>query len=121
MNIRVLTETQGCTPDSNEILVGKNSPIQRPQNLAGKTVAANILNNIQTLTADNVLSADGVNIKSIHYIVVPFPSMGAAVESGKVDAAYMLEPFVTEAEQQYGEREVLDACADASANLWWAR
>lgn len=117
VNIKILTDSQGCVPNSHEILVSKGSSIQSPQELAGKTIAVNILNDIQTLTINEVLATDGVNTSSLHYIAIPFPNMGAALAAGRVQAIFEVEPYLTEVKAKTGAREVLDDCQGPTANL----
>lgn len=117
VNVKILNDSQGCVPNSHEILVSKGSAIHSPQELAGKTIAVNILNDIQTLTINEVLAADGVNTNSLHYIAVPFPDMGAALTAGRVQAIFEVEPYLSEIKATAGAREVLDDCQGPTANL----
>jgi NitT/TauT family transport system substrate-binding protein len=79
------------------LLVPKGSKITDLEQLEGKTVAVNNLNNVGPLTINTVLQQEGVDYKKIKYIEVPFPDMPAALESGRVPAAWMVEPFVSQA------------------------
>jgi NitT/TauT family transport system substrate-binding protein len=38
----------------------------------------------------------------VHFVAIPFPAMGKALTSHRVDAAFMIEPYATEAEDQDG-------------------
>lgn len=77
------------------LLVRKDSPITSLKQLEGKTVAVNNLNNVGPLTINTVLAADGVDYKKVKYVEVDFPDMPAALASKRVDAAWMVEPFVS--------------------------
>lgn len=81
--------------DFSALVIAKRSGIDRPQDLRGKTIAVNILGNISEVSLRGALQALGVDSKGIKYTEVPFPEMGAAVQKGSVDAAFVIEPFRT--------------------------
>jgi NitT/TauT family transport system substrate-binding protein len=81
--------------DFSAVLVAEDSPIRRPADLRGKTMAVNILGNITEVSVKGALEDAGVDPDSVRYTEVPFPDMAAAVESGDVDAAMVIEPFRT--------------------------
>ncbi|HWO43680.1 MAG TPA: ABC transporter substrate-binding protein [Candidatus Eisenbacteria bacterium] len=92
--------------ESHAILVGKNSPITRARDLEGKTVAVNTLNNIVHLMAMAWLDKHGADSSRVKFVELPFPQMGAALETGRVDAVSIHEPFATAA-QDKGNARVL--------------
>ena len=77
------------------LLVGKGSDIKSARELEGKTVAVNTLQNVGPLTINRSLEKRGVDYKKVKYVEVPFPEMGQALEAGRVDAIWVVEPFVT--------------------------
>jgi NitT/TauT family transport system substrate-binding protein len=78
------------------LLVPKGSPIKSAKQLEGKTVAVNNLNNVGPLTINTALAGMGVDYKKVKYIEVDFPDMPAALESHRIPAAWMVEPFVSQ-------------------------
>jgi archaellum component FlaG (FlaF/FlaG flagellin family) len=83
-NIKVLAAGSVCTKSNFCVLALPNSGISGPAGLAGKTIAVNLTNNIQTLMTDAELKANGVNPASVKYVVIPFPNMAAALKAGQV-------------------------------------
>ena len=80
-----------------DLLVPKDAPTSRsPKDLEGKTIAANTLNNICEVTINATLEEKGVDVSKIKYTEIPFPEMVAALEKGRVDAACVVEPFVSQ-------------------------
>jgi NitT/TauT family transport system substrate-binding protein len=86
------------------LVVLENSPIKNIGDLKGKKVAVNVLKaNSETQTVmqvrrwnrENPSKAIDIN-KDIQMIIIPFGSMPAALERGIVDAASMVEPFMTQ-------------------------
>jgi NitT/TauT family transport system substrate-binding protein len=102
--------TGGAKPTAKQaydaVLVKRNSPIRSPQDLEGKTVAVNTLQNVGPLTINNALQRSGADPKAVKYVEVPFPDMNAALATGRIDAAWMVEPFVTQGRSQ-GARPIL--------------
>ena len=54
---------------------------------------------------------------SVRFVPIEFPNMAAALQQGKVDAAWMPEPFVTEAEENTGAVPLADSNQGSSQNL----
>ena len=113
----LLAEGTTCSTGSFVVLTLPFSHVTTPQGLAGKTIAVNIPNNVQTLTINTLLSADGVNPASVHYVVIPFPAMIAALKAHKVAAISVVEPFASAAELSLGAAQVLDECTGPTAGL----
>jgi NitT/TauT family transport system substrate-binding protein len=79
-----------------DLLVLKDGPIKQPKDLEGKTIAVNTLENICEVTIKASLEKDGVAVDTLEFTEVPFPDMNAALEAGRVDAACVVEPFVSQ-------------------------
>jgi NitT/TauT family transport system substrate-binding protein len=114
-SIKVLAAGSVCTQNNFSILALPSSGIKGPAGLAGKTIAVNLTNNIQTLMTNAELKANGVNPASVKYVVVPFPNMGAALKAGRVDAISVVEPFITGTEQADGAVPVMSECTGSLA------
>jgi len=91
--------------DFGAVVVKNDSTIHSAADLAGKRVAVNTLNNINTTTINEAVRKAGGDPSTISYVELPFPSIPAAVAKGDVDAGQVVEPFLTIAKQQ-GMREV---------------
>lgn len=112
--LRILNETAICSPGTLAVLAGARSRITSAAGLAGKTIAVAGDPNIQTLTINRLLGAEA---KSVHYVVVPFPDMAAALAAGQVDAMATLEPYISAAEHAAHAKVVLDQCGGANAGI----
>jgi NitT/TauT family transport system substrate-binding protein len=74
------------------VVVPKGSDIKELSDLEGKTVAVNTLNNVSQIVVNTALKKAGADYTKVKYVEVPFPDMNAALESGRVDAAFEVEP-----------------------------
>jgi NitT/TauT family transport system substrate-binding protein len=84
----------GTGPDDawDGVVVPKGSDIKEPADFEGKSVAVNTLNNIGPLVMNESMEKAGADYTKIKYVEVPFPEMNAALEAGRVDAAWEVEP-----------------------------
>jgi NitT/TauT family transport system substrate-binding protein len=81
--------------DFSAILAAGDGDIRTPQDLEGKTLAVNTLENVAELAAKASLSKQGVDVSEIELAEVDFPDMNGALAEGRVDAAFQIEPFVS--------------------------
>jgi NitT/TauT family transport system substrate-binding protein len=115
--LRVVADGAQALPNTNDLMVARNSPIRNVAQLRGKTIAVNATGNIGTMMTDATLQASGVPASSVRYKVLPFPDMAAALTAHTVDAAWMAEPFITESGEQAGAEELADTASGPMANF----
>jgi NitT/TauT family transport system substrate-binding protein len=115
--LRVVADGAQTLPNTNDLLVARNSPIRDVAQLRGKTIAVNATGNIATMMTDSTLRAYGVPVSSVRYKVMPFPDMAAALAAHTVDAAWMAEPFITESGEQTGAEELADTASGPMASF----
>lgn len=76
------------------LIAGKDSGITRPADVAGKRIAVPSLNSSTDLSTTHLLNQEGVETGSIDWVEVPFQQMADAINSGRVDAAVAVHPFI---------------------------
>lgn len=106
LDIRIVAESIRAAPKMMEVLVPKDSDLKSVADLAGKKVAVNVLNNVQSLTFNEILEKQGVG-KPV-YRQIPFPQMGAALDKGQVDAVHAVEPYDSAIQDELGARVLVD-------------
>lgn len=77
------------------VVVNKNTPIKIMKDLEGKRIGINSIHSLNHLSILAIADYYGVDTKRMKFLEVNFPMQPAAVREGSVDAASMLEPFVT--------------------------
>jgi len=87
------------SPDQTAVLASKTSGVKTLADLAGKKVAVNTINSVNWLYNRALLDKAGVDLKTVTYVEVPFPSMIDALTNGSVDAIDVPQPFFYIAEQ----------------------
>jgi NitT/TauT family transport system substrate-binding protein len=102
--------------DFGGIVVPKGSPITSAADLAGKTVAVNNLKNIGDTTVRASIRKAGGDPTKVKFVELAFPDMPAAVANKRVDAAWVVEPFLTVAKDQ-GATAIASNFVDAAPDL----
>jgi NitT/TauT family transport system substrate-binding protein len=102
--------------DYGAVVVKKDSPIKTAADLAGHTVAVNTLKNIGDTTTRAAVRKAGGDPTKVKFVEMPFPNMQAGLQSGQVDAIFVVEPFLTAA-LGAGGRILSSVYAEAAPNL----
>ena len=108
--LRIVTRgTRGGSDRSEsfaDVLVRADGPIRSARDLEGKTISVPGLANIPSLTTNAALEKRGVDISTIKYIEIGLPEATPALDTGRVEAIWVTEPFSTLG-LQAGHRSVL--------------
>ncbi|HEX3779974.1 MAG TPA: ABC transporter substrate-binding protein [Pseudonocardiaceae bacterium] len=117
LDAKVIADAYSGTPTSFVLLTPPNSPIKTPADLAGKTIATQAPGNIVELLLRSLLASNNVDPNSPHYVPIHFPDMPNALKTGTVDAAVDFEPFITEAERDFGAKEPFPLITNATNGM----
>ncbi|WP_419995999.1 ABC transporter substrate-binding protein [Streptomyces boninensis] len=109
MDLKIVADSYSMRPGVLVLAVPKNSPVKSPKDLAGKKIAVNVKRNLASLLTRTALAPHGVEVnEEKNTVEVPYPQMEAALKNGSVDAAFMPEPFISQAAKNIGARPVVD-------------
>ena len=111
INMRMIADTSQMKPGNQALYVLPNSPYKTVADLARDhaTIGINSPDNIAQVLLGSLFAADGLKLSDIRQVVQPaFPLMPAYLAKHKIDAAWLPEPFGTEAEQNYGAVQLAD-------------
>jgi NitT/TauT family transport system substrate-binding protein len=106
--LHAIANGQALGPHSHEILVLPHSGITSPAQLKGKTIGVQALSGLDVMLVSSLLAEYGIRPSQVHFVVVPFPEMGAALAAHRVDAVEPAEPFVTLLEAKLGAEGLAD-------------
>jgi NitT/TauT family transport system substrate-binding protein len=79
---------------TNQLTVRKDSPIHTAADLSGKTIGCTGLSNIGQFAPELWIDKNGGTSSSVRFIEFPLPQLPAALDQGRVDAAWLAEPFI---------------------------
>jgi NitT/TauT family transport system substrate-binding protein len=82
---------------TSALVVLKNSPYKSAKDLNGKTLACNGLQNISQIGPEAWLDKNGGDLASYKWTDMPFPEMISALDTGRVAAALIAEPVLSDA------------------------
>jgi NitT/TauT family transport system substrate-binding protein len=102
------------------IMIGANSSIKTGKDFNGKTLGTAGLNTIAEYLPRAWIDKNGGDSSTVKFIELPFPTTADAIAAGRIDGAYLAEPFVTIAEKK-GLAKILTTGDEAiSANQFLA-
>jgi NitT/TauT family transport system substrate-binding protein len=113
----ILADGYAGAPHVDEVVVLPGSGITTVRQLAGKTIAVNALGSVAQLLVSSALTAQGVSPSSVHFVALGFPEMPGALRKHRIDAAYLAEPYLSQAEEQTGSEELLDVNSGATQDF----
>jgi NitT/TauT family transport system substrate-binding protein len=97
-------------------VVTRDDSIRTAADLAGRQIAVNTLKNIGDSTIRASVRKAGGDPSSIKFTELAFPDMPAALEAGRVDAVWVVEPFLSATLAQ-GGRLVASNYVDTAPDL----
>ena len=107
---RILAEASTLEPDTRVLVTTAYSPITTIAQLAGKEIGVNGTNSIGTLLISILLFDHGISPAKVRLVTDPqgFPAMPGQLQEGAWSAAFLAEPYVTQAGERYGDRILAD-------------
>jgi NitT/TauT family transport system substrate-binding protein len=116
---RILAMADMLQPNVRAVVTTAGSPITRLADLAGKKVGVNGTNSVGTLLISMLLDEQGVSPTTVHFVTDPkgFPDMPAELQKGAWNAAFLAEPYITAAEEKYGDQAVADLDQGGAVNF----
>lgn len=84
-------------PPTTVVAVLKDAPLRTAKDLSGKVVALSTVRDLQQAAVMTWLDANGGDSKAVSFIEVPNAEQLPALAAKRVDAALLVEPFLTQA------------------------
>jgi len=78
------------------LVVQTNSPIKTAKDLAGKVIAIPGLSTLAEYSPRAWIDQNGGDDTTVKFIEMPYSAMPAAITAGRIDAAYISEPFLAD-------------------------
>lgn len=95
--LKLVADATSLGDGTSLIMVPPGSPAQDLSDLRGKVVAVVGLQTMTRLLTAAALRTNDVDPASVKFVEIPFQNTEAALLNGRVDAAFLTEPFVTAA------------------------
>jgi NitT/TauT family transport system substrate-binding protein len=116
---RILAEASVLGPGARALVITANSPITTVAQLAGRKIGLNGTNSIGTLLVSSLLAEHGVSPKRVDFVTdnEGFPAMPGHLQEGAWSAAFLAEPYITVAQEQYGDQVLADLDQGDTSNF----
>jgi NitT/TauT family transport system substrate-binding protein len=127
--LEIISEGSVMQQGAQTLFVMPSSHITQLSQLKGKLIGVNAPQNIDYLLGVSTLKENGINPSDVKFPTatdkdfattdgaIPFPEMGADLNSGELSAAIMPEPFASLAEQQFGAVPLADLNQGATSDF----
>ena len=102
--------------DFSAVVVRDGSPIRTPKDLVGRKIGVNALKSLGDTTVRQSVRKAGGDPTKLAFEAIPFPEMPAALQAGQVDAAWVVEPQLSEALTQ-GSQVIASNFVDTAEDL----
>jgi NitT/TauT family transport system substrate-binding protein len=104
-------------PGLEELVTLPGSPVTRLSQLPGLTVAVNALRGLPQALTQTLLEDHGIPAGRVRFVAVPFPAMAAALRARRADVAFMVEPYLSQAQMSFGVTELADLDQGATQDI----
>jgi len=107
---------------NSALVVAATSPIRTAKDLTGKTIGINGIGNISEFGPRAWIDQNGGDSTTVKLLELPFSEMATALAGGRIDAAWVTEPFLASAKKN---GRILATAFDAIAKeflvgVWFA-
>ena len=107
-DLEIVAEGSLMQPGNQALYTLPGSRIAEEADLKGARIGVNVLKNIGTLLISVMLREYGVSPGQVHFVQMPFPAMGQALQRHAIDAAWLPEPFGSADAASMGLAELCD-------------
>ena len=116
---RVLAEASILGPGTRALVTTADSRVMTIADLAGRKIGVNGINSIGTLLVSALLAEHGISPKKVDFVTDQegFPSMPQQLTDGAWNAAFLAEPYITVAGEEFGEEILADLDQGATLNF----
>jgi NitT/TauT family transport system substrate-binding protein len=116
---RILAEASILGPGSRALVTTADSPITTVAQLAGKKIGVNGTNSIGTLLVSSLLAENGISPKKVDFVTDAkgFPAMPGKLQDGAWSVAFLSEPYITVAQEEYGDQVLADLDQGDTSNF----
>jgi NitT/TauT family transport system substrate-binding protein len=116
-DIKLVADAVSASPNSLLVMTKPNSSVKSVQDLAGKKIAITAPGTASDTLTKAIMKANDVDFTKVSWVPMAFTEMSAALGRGDVDAAFMSEPFITQAAKTVGAVPVVDVASGATADF----
>jgi NitT/TauT family transport system substrate-binding protein len=84
-----------AAPGSSSLMKRRTDPLHTGKDLEGKIVGVNGINGINWVLTRSWIKMTGGDPQKVSFIELPYPALVEAIKAKRIDAAYVVDPFMT--------------------------
>ena len=110
IDIRIIADGSLMQPGNQALYVMPSSRFKTVAELAAHhaKIGVNTPDNIGQVLLGSLFRENGLALTRVHDVYQPFPALLTMLKAGQINAAWLPEPFASEAEQQFGAVPLAD-------------
>ncbi|MFB9728929.1 ABC transporter substrate-binding protein [Haloechinothrix salitolerans] len=112
-DVRIQSEAYIAGPDTMGLVTLPGSGYDGPTAKVAPRIAVDTLGGLGTLTTRSRMATEGIDPDAIQFTAMPFGAMMDALRRGEIDAAWLTEPDISRAQQEFGARIMTDTARGA--------
>lgn len=116
-DLQLVADATSVNPKTNQIVTVPTSPVKTINDLAGKRIGITAKNTASDLLTRSVMKDHGVDFSKVQWTQIQLPNIADALKQGQIDAAYLPEPYVTQAAKVAGATPVIDINTGATQDF----
>lgn len=101
-NVQLVSDAFQANEHTSALIAQQGSRVRRVADLGAGRIAVNDLHGLGVLLSTALLDAHGVPSNAVQFVEMPFGAMQDALTGGAVDAAWLIEPFITQMKMAKG-------------------
>jgi NitT/TauT family transport system substrate-binding protein len=102
VDIKIVADASAAKPDTTAVVVKKDSSLRSAEDLEGKKIAVSSTGSMSDTAVLAGMKAARADSSGIQWKIMKFPDMLPKLQSGDIDAAFLVEPFLSIAQAQLG-------------------
>ncbi|MFG1647320.1 ABC transporter substrate-binding protein [Amycolatopsis sp. NPDC049252] len=116
-DMQLVADATSVNAKTNAIVTVPNSPVKTIFDLATAKIAITAKNTASDLLTRSVMQDHGVDFSKVKWVLIPLPNIAAALQHGEADAAYLPEPYITQAAKTASAIPVVDINTGATQDF----
>ncbi|MQA07346.1 MAG: ABC transporter substrate-binding protein [Pseudonocardiaceae bacterium] len=108
VRLQLQGEAYQAGPNTMALLAAPDSGYTEPQQRPAPRIAVDTRGDVGELATKSAMKDAGVDPNGITFVPRPFRAMADALRTGEVDAAWVVEPYLTRIQKELGATMVLD-------------
>lgn len=115
--VKILSGASAASSNSSVLMAMPSAKVDSVEDLAGKRVAIPAPGTIAELMVKATMKDHDVSYDDVKWVATALPTSPQALEAGRIDAAFMVDPFIQLGKSKVGAKSIVDLCEGSVADM----